>query len=336
MAGRIIDRRGGRPVLLASNAVFAAGLALLAWSPSISIVWIAWAILGVAMSMGLYDAAFATAARLFGAQARGTITGITLMGGFASTVGWPVTSYLTSMFGWRETCAIWAVIHVVMGLPLYYWLVPATHRAAAIRHSEDVDALPTRASPVLLSMLAYVFAAGWFVATAMAAHLPRVLGAGGVTAATAVLAGALIGPAQVAARLVEFGLLHRMQPLASARVAVLLHPIGALLFVGFGAPAAVFAIFHGAGNGLITIAVGTLPLALFGPRGYGFRQGLLGTPARVAQATAPFIFALLLERLCVAVLGVTSALLLLAFAALMSVGALMHRARRAAVMERSR
>lgn len=136
---------------------------------------------------------------------------------------------------------------------------------------------------------------------------------------------------RVTARLVEFSLMQRSHPLTSARVAVTLHPIGALAFAALGAPAAVFAVLHGAGNGLLTIAVGTLPLALFGPAGYGLRQGLLGAPARIMQATAPFLFALMLDHLGVHALWVTSALLLGALAALLALAVALRRAGRPAL-----
>src|SRR5690606_27181508 len=136
----------------------------------------------------------------------------------------------------------------------------------------------------------------WFVSTAMAAHLPALVMAGGATLAAAVAIGALVGPAQVAGRLVEFGLLRRVHPLMSARLASLMHPLGAAVLGLAGAPgAAAFALLHGAGNGVLTIAKGTLPLVLFGPQGYGLRQGLLMVPARIAQALAPWIFGLWLE-----------------------------------------
>ena len=326
IVGRVIDRRGGRRVLLMSNLVFATGLAGLASSHGVIAITVAWVVLGIAMSMGLYDAAFATLARLFGANARGPITGVTLMGGFASTVGWPLTSFLNSTLGWRETCLAWAALHLLIGAPVHRWLVPMGTPQTAGAGPSSTAGPAARISPLLLGLLAYVFAAGWFVATSMAAHLPRVLEAGGATPSAAVLAGALVGPAQVTARLIEFALLHRSHPLTSARVAVLLHPIGVLLFVGFSAPAVVLAVLHGAGNGLITIAVGTLPLTLFGAAGYGFRQGLLGTPARVAQATAPFVFAIMLDHLGVGALWVTSVLLVLALIALMWVAAIAKRA----------
>ena len=147
-------------------------------------------------------------------------------------------------------------------------------------------------------LLAYVFAASWFVTGAMAAHLPALIETFGATATQAIAAAALVGPAQVAARVVELFVMRRSHPLISARVATCLHPIGALIVGLVGAPAAsFFALLYGAGNGLLTIARGTVPLAMFGPEGYGARTGLLGAPSRAAQALAPFLFGLLLDHM---------------------------------------
>jgi hypothetical protein len=167
-------------------------------------------------------------------------------------------------------------------------------------------------------LLAFVFAATWFISTAMAAHLPRLLQAGGATLGVAVAVGALVGPAQVAGRLLEFGFLRRIHPLLSARMAALAHPVGAAALLMAGAPvAALFGILHGAGNGILTIAKGTLPLVLFGPHGYGARQGLLMVPARIAQAFAPLAFGLCLDRWGAGALWLTAVLGLAAFGALL-------------------
>ncbi|CEP35580.1 Putative uncharacterized protein [Halomonas sp. R57-5] len=165
-------------------------------------------------------------------------------------------------------------------------------------------------------LLAYVFAAGWFVSTAMAAHLPRLLQETGVSLSVAVAAAALVGPAQVAARLGEFALLRHLHPLVAARVATTLHPLGAALLATVGMPAAGFALLHGAGNGMMTIASGTLPLALFGPKGFGQRQGLIIAPARAAQAFAPLLFGLLIEQNGAGALWLTTGLMLAACLAL--------------------
>src|SRR5260221_181110 len=180
-----------------------------------------------------------------------------------------------------------------------------------------------------MAILSFVFAATWFVTGAMAAHLPRLLEIAGASATAAVAAAALVGPAQVCARLVEFGALKRTHPLISARLAAALHPIGAIVLMAIGSPAisaiTAFAIFHGAGNGLLTIAKGTLPLAIFGPVGYGLRSGVLGAPARAAQAGAPLIFGLLLDRMGLGALAASAGLSLAALLALLMLRA--HPAR---------
>ena len=166
-------------------------------------------------------------------------------------------------------------------------------------------------------LLAFTFAAAWSVTGAMAAHFPRILEAAGASPVQAIAAGALIGPAQVAARIVEAGVLSRYHPLLSTRLACLTHPIGALIVGIFGGGAAgVFAIFHGAGNGVLTIARGTLPLAIFGPQNYAYRLGIIGAPARMAQAGAPLAFGLLIDVMGGGVLIVSSALSLAALGAL--------------------
>jgi hypothetical protein len=167
-------------------------------------------------------------------------------------------------------------------------------------------------------LLAFVFAVAWFTSTAMAAHLPRLMQALGVSLATAVAIGTLVGPAQVAGRLLEFGFLRRVHPLLSARLATLAHPLGAAcLLLMSPAWAMAFALLHGAGNGILTIAKGTLPLAFFGTQGYGARQGWLMLPGRVAQAVAPFAFGLALDRWGAASLWLSTGLGVAAFLALM-------------------
>jgi hypothetical protein len=151
--------------------------------------------------------------------------------------------------------------------------------------------------PWKMIVLAGVFGATWFVSTAFAAHLPRLLEAMGATPALAITAGSFIGPAQVAARLFEFSFLRHMSPMIAARLATGLHPIGAALLAIFGSVAAIpFVLLHGGGNGMLTIARGTLPLALFGPAGYGLRTGLLAAPARILQGGAPLLFGIVLDR----------------------------------------
>src|SRR6266581_9342371 len=312
--GRQIDLVGGRQVLSASNLTLAAGLTLLGFSTSIPVMVIAWLVLGVGMGFGLYDAAFGALGRIYGDAARRSITGITLIAGFASTVGWPLTALGLESIGWRNTCFAWAAAHILIGLPLNFFMLPAVQAAKA---AVAASTKPYIAIDRTMILLAFAFAAAWSVTGAMAAHLPRILEAAGATSLQAVSAGALIGPSQVAARIFEASFLSRYHPLLSSRLACLTHPIGAaiVMLVG-GAAASAFAIFHGTGNGILTIARGTLPLAIFGPQNYGYRLGIIGAPARMAQAAAPLLFSLLIDTMGSRVLIVSSALSLAALLAL--------------------
>jgi MFS family permease len=312
--GRQIDLVGGRSVLSISNLTLAAGLALLGLTSSIPMLVAAWLLLGIGMSLGLYDAAFGALGRIYGDAARGAITGITLMAGFASTIGWPLTALGLQSIGWRNTCFAWAVAHLLIGLPLNLLMIPPIKGATAAARESVKPQIPIDRT---MALLAFALAAAWSVTGAMAAHLPRILEATGATTLQAVSAGALIGPAQVVARIVEASFLSRYHPLLSARLACLTHPIGAAIvaFVG-GSAASAFAICHGTGNGILTIARGTLPLAIFGPQNYAYRLGIIGAPARMAQAAAPLAFGLLIDLLGAKILIVSSALSLAALLAL--------------------
>lgn len=346
MVGRAIDKAGGRNMLMLSNLVLAAGLVLLGSAQHTAVLFAAWCILGAGMAMGLYDAAFAALVRIYGAGARSPITGITLIAGFASTVGWPMTAYMDAGIGWRAACFVWAALHVLIALPMNWRLIPAppanvdgaiapTARAGQSPASDRIDQPPSVTDAHRkrsFALLAVYFATTAFVTSAYASHLPGLLTAMGAGSAGAVMAAALLGPAQVAARLVEFGVISRykVHALMTARVATALHPIacavlgvfGGAVAVGavpgaWGIPvllAALFALLHGAGNGMITIAKGTLPLALFGPAGYGLTQGWLGVGARVMQAGAPYAFGLALDgwggQMALAISGALSLLAL--------------------------
>jgi predicted MFS family arabinose efflux permease len=313
--GRQIDLVGGRGVLALSNLVLAAGLVVLGMADSIAILGLAWVILGFGMGLGLYDSAFAALGRIYGRNARRAITGITLIAGFASTVGWPLTAWGAAELGWRNTCFAWAAAHILLGLPLNRLLLPASSHAASAPTDAAKPAVHLDRAMVLL---AFAFAAAWMVTAAMAAHLPRLLEAAGATTAQAIIAGALIGPSQVAARVLEAGFLSRFHPLVSARLAAVTHPIGAVVVAVAGAAhfSGVFAVLHGSGNGVLTIARGTVPLAIFGPDNYGYRLGVLGAPARIAQAGAPVAFGVLIDSFGTGALAISSTLSLAALVAL--------------------
>lgn len=329
--GALVDRHGGRPVLCGSNFVLALALVLLGSASTPVVLYLGWVVLGIGMALGLYDAAFATLVRHFGAQARGPITGITLLGGFASTLGWPLTSALLDFVGWRGACYCWAFIHLAVALPVNLRFLPrlspvqalptAPEGTAAESDSKGANLMPEERQTRLI-LLAIFGAATAFATSAISAHLPGLLMLTGVGTGSALFAAALFGPAQVAARLFEYFVLHRrhFHPLLSARLATALHPVGALLLLIFGGSpllAALFALLHGAGNGMITIAKGTLPLALFGPGGYGARQGWLAVAPRLMLAIAPFSFGLVMLDF-----GAKGALMLTGGVSLLALGAL--------------
>ena len=319
IAGRLVDHYGGRIVLAGNSLVFAAGLAALSAAQGPVSLFAAWMLIGVAMSAGFYEAAFSTLVRLYGTSARPAITGITLIAGFASTIGWPLTTWLNIEFGWRGACLAWAAVHLLVALPLNFLLPSsnATHSASTATPAVS-SSLPVTAAPSNSWLLAFVFGVTWFISTAMAAHLPQLLQANGVGLASAIAFASLVGPAQVAGRLLEYGLLRNVSPLVSARIASTAHAAGALIFLAMGVPAGVvFTVLHGAGNGVMTIANGTLPLLFFGPGGYGARQGKLMMPARFAQALAPYVFGLAIEGMGASALWLSAGLGVSAFFALL-------------------
>ena len=310
--GAAIDRQGGRGVLATSNIVFAAGLGLLALAQGPMMLFAGWLVMGLAMAMGLYEPAFATLARLYGKEARSAITGITLIAGFASTLGWPLTAGMQAEWGWRGACLGWIAIHLLIALPLNLLLPRAGAREVVPSRPVAVEAARESRRSALL--MAAIFSVSSFTAAALGAHLPALLLASGATPAAAIAAAALLGPAQVGARVLEFTLLRKSHPLLSAKLAQISHPVAAGLLLVFGAPAAAaFAVVHGAGNGILTIVRGTLPLAVFGAAGYGARQGFIVAPGRFLAAAAPAVFGFFVEGYGVAALWLTIALGLAAF-----------------------
>jgi hypothetical protein len=306
--GRVIEARGGRGVLVASSFVLAAGLGLLGLLPGIAGWFAGWAVLGLGMAMGLYDPAFATLGRLYGREARRPITQVTLIAGFASTVGWPVSTALLPLLGWRGTCLAYAAAQLLLVLPLYLLLVPPVPPAApdAAAPADRPQAPPGPASAAWMRravlMLAAFFTLRAVVGAVMAVHLIALLEGIGLGLAAAVAVASLVGPSQVTGRVLEFAFGPRAHPLTVARLGALALPLGVavLLVPGplpIGAAAVAFAVFHGVSNGLLTISRGAVPLALFGPRGYATLLGRLAMPVLIAQAVAPTLAAPAVEAL---------------------------------------
>ena len=303
--GRQIDRHGGRSVLVASSLLLALGMLLMGLAGNVATYYVAWTLIGIAMAAGLYDAAFSTLGRLFGEGARTSITGLTLLGGFASTIGWPVIAGLEGWIGWRHGCFVIAAAHLMIGLPIHTLLVP---RGAAqpIQPAITVCAIDNsslKANRNLFLLIVAMLTIQSLVVSSVSVHLLEVLKQLGIATTVALTIGMVIGPSQVAARIAEFSFGRNLHPTWSARTGVLLCLAGLGLLIAGSAWLAFVAIaIYGAGNGILTIARGTLPLALFGPEGYGARMGLLARPVLIAQACGPIAAAFVLESFGASVL----------------------------------
>lgn len=295
--GRIIGERGGRPVLALSALFLATGLVVLGLAPSLWVFLVGWLLVGLGMGCGLYDPAFATLGRLYGAEARPAITTLTLWGGFASTVSWPLSAFLLDHGGWRWACFVYAGLQLVVSLPLILTLIPPApaRPVGATDNPAPVVALaPAERWPFLL--MAGVLILGGAVMSLLSAHILTLLQARGVPLASAVTFGALIGPAQVAARVVEMAFKGRHHPLWTLTAAMILVAVG-IVMLALGLPLVALAlILYGAGNGIYSIARGTVPLALFGAERYAPLLGRLARPGLVAQALAPPLGAYVLAQ----------------------------------------
>ncbi|RVT81811.1 MFS transporter [Rhodobacteraceae bacterium CCMM004] len=288
--GRLIARHGGRPVLAGGCAVIATGLATLAIAPSLPVFWVGWLILGAGMAAGLYDPAFATLGRLYGSAARGPITHLTLWGGFASTVCWPLSAAMLEAWGWRGVAAAYAVVNVAVLVPLVLVAVPrAPARPAAVPETPGAATALVGPEAGLFTLLAAMVVLHGLMVVTMSTWLFAFLQAQGMSLGEAVALGALIGPAQVGARVLEMAGRGRHHPIWTLTASTVAIAGGAILLaLDLGLAGAALILFGG-GNGLFSIARGALPLALFGPDRYPALMGRLARPGLIAQASAPIL-----------------------------------------------
>jgi MFS family permease len=301
--GATIDRLGGHVVMPIGSLLGAAGLVALVAAPGAATYFAVWMVLGVAMAASLYDPAFATLGRIFGPGARAPITTLTLAGGFASTVSWPVTQYLIDTVGWRGTYLVYAGLLACVAAPLHALALPRERFATAppppVLTPEQKPAAFLPAHGLAFILVAAGFAAYAFVPSALSAQLLAIFKRFGLTPDTVVAIGMLFGPSQVLARIVELSFGRHLHPLWIARSAVglLVVAFALLAIVPFSiAAAAAFAVLYGMANGLLTIARGTVPLALFGAAGYGRLVGRIGGPFLVVQALAPVVVTYVADR----------------------------------------
>jgi MFS family permease len=301
LMGRLIDRHGGHRIMPVGSLLAAVGLLALAYVEHRISYFAVWLLLGTAISASLYDPAFATLGRIFGSSARRPITALTLAGGFASTVSWPATHVLIDLWGWRGTYLVYAALLAFVAAPLHALVLPRLRadRDTRPESGQPVPAavLPPRGWP--FALVAAAFAAYAFVPSGLSAHLLAIFGRSGIDAGSVVAIGALFGPSQVLARIGEILFARAVHPLLVARFAVgmLLAGFVLIAIAGLSLPvAAAFMVMFGMANGLITIARGTVPLALFGASGYGALLGRIAGPFLLMQAIAPLVLALVVEH----------------------------------------
>lgn len=291
VAGRLVDTRGGRLTLSSGSAVAALALAVLAMAQSTATLVAGFALAGLAMAGCLYDPAFATLHAISGSAYRKAVTALTLFGGFASTVFWPLSQFLLDAYGWRTAFAVYAALNLFVCLPLHLWILPrGPSQAPQPSVPADTPVAPRPAQSDTFFWLATALALAAFLSSALSAHVIGLLTSSGLTPRDAVLVSSLIGPMQVAGRVAEFAFSGHLRPLAVGTLAFGLFA-GALVVLtqvhGVWIVALAFALLYGWSNGVMTIVRGTVPGELFGHRQFGGLLGRLAQPQFVARAVAP-------------------------------------------------
>jgi MFS family permease len=300
LIGRTIDRIGGRQVMAAGSLLLALGCAGLAAAHGLAGYYASWCCLGIAMRLTLYDAAFAVLARLGGVAAKRPMAQITLLGGLASTVLWPIGNLLAEHWGWRGALLGYAGF-ALLTLPLHL-AIPTGRLADPPRPLGAPQPAGGTQTAGSLAGLLYVVVVTLtnFLNAGMSSHMIPIMSGLGMAAGVAVWIATLRGIGQSAARLCEVVFGQRLSPLVLAAVASSILPLCFIagLFSGEAAIAGIaFALLYGIGNGLITIVRGTMPLVLFDHRTYGATVGRLLTPSFLLSAVAPLAYAVVIEQL---------------------------------------
>lgn len=321
LAGRIIARTGGRLLLALSGGVMAAGLVIMACTHTLPLFLFAWVVIGVGMAMGLYDALFATLGTCYGAQARSAITGITLISGFCTTLVWPGTALLIHGFGWRDASLIIAAMMVVCVLPAYLFALPASHAQRPVKRRDSAP-VGAEIALVLFWLLCAIFTLASVIMTAISVQLITLLQASGHTLASALAISAVLGPCQVASRLVDIAF-KRSHPIRTTFFSVGLVALGLLLLAVMPQMALLSMLLYGAGNGLRAIVRGTLPLVMVKPESYAIVMGKMARPALMGQALTPLIGGYVFEKM-----GASATLWLLCALAIINVMLVMALKRR--------
>jgi predicted MFS family arabinose efflux permease len=295
--GRLIAAKGGRPVLAVGALLLAAGLIGIGTAADFAWYLAGWVVIGLGMSASLYDAAFSTLGRIYGARSRTALTSVTLFGGFASTVCWPLSAFLAAQYGWRGACFTYAAIQLAVALPIHLFALPqATASGAGTATEPRPPARLRRDEYATFGLLAAVLTLGAAVLSIIGTHLLPILTARGLDVAVAVGLGAIVGPAQVGARIIELLIGNRYDPVWTIVASAVVVAIAAVLMLtGFPVIALAIALY-GAGNGIGSVARGTVPLALFGADRYPVLMGRLGFPLLMAMAVSPYLGGLAFQK----------------------------------------
>jgi MFS family permease len=301
MTGWLIDRHGGRSVMVAGSFLTAACCVTLALCHNPLLYYAVWIGLGLAMRFTLYDAAFAALARIGGPQARRSMSQITLLGGLASTVFWPLGHLIAESVGWRGAVLSYAGF-ALLTVPLHLAIPNARYGdiatpLAAPLHRPLAESRAQRIVASLLYMLIVTMTN--FLNAGMSSYMIAILAGLGLAASASVWIATLRGIGQSSARLCEILFGKRLHPVLLNLLACALLPLCfvAGLFGGqFVVAALAFAFVYGAGNGIATITRGTLPLVLFDHRAYGALVGRLLVPSFIVSASAPLIYASVIGR----------------------------------------
>lgn len=332
--GVIISRRGGRAVLIAGSLFYAVGLTGVGLSTNWQFYLASWAVVGLGMGAGLYDATFAVLGRMYGERARGAITSLTLFGGFSSTVCWPLSAFLIETVGWREACFAYALLHLIVALPLVAWVTTGDPQSDDSRGDRAEPRAPQHFSADGLGifiLLAVIMSSVAAVGAILVVHLLVFLQARGQDFAAAVALGTLFGPAQVGARVVDRLFGSKYHPIWTLVGSCLFMAIGLGMLYGSVPALILIILIYGGGYGVSWVARGTVPLALYGAQRYPVVIGRLAFPSLIVQAAAPAAGAWLIENTGAdATLGILTAV---ATINVVLVGCLLLAARRRVTVE---
>jgi len=334
--GKAIARLGGRAVLPFGIFAFALGLTLLSVSSNQMMLVMAWLLIGVGGSMGNYDSAFATAVSFFGAKSNRVIAGITVFAGFSSTISWPLTSFLEQTTGWQQAVFFWALLHLVVGLPLNMSIPKIAKKEVPDTTGPIRKIIKNKFRfDVLIVIFAVMFALEGFIVSSVNTTLPFLLSELGASTGVALISATILGPSQVLARILILIPGKIMTPMRVAALSIAAHPVGVLLLWLFGVNALVpFVILHGIGVGLNPFIRGSLPLLFFGADRFGQRQGYMMMLSKIVSALSPTILTILVLSNAQLAIGATFTMGVCAMGLLVWLSAI-HRVRTRAALDAS-